>query len=627
MPPHDDSDPRRPARFAFGFVAFTAALAPWASHPFVAAPQSVAVYASVVALASALTFVVLSGQTRRRLDIDLLGAAYLYAAFMAVLHLLTFPAAVLPGRPILGSGDSAVGWLYQAWRIGFAALLLAAALQRARGTDAPSPHERQRWIATVVLACCALAYVALSPWMPPYFSAGAGRFTSVSAVGNIIAIALAAGVVAVLWRSGLWRSDPLYRWVGVVGVCFACSLAVSALGGGRYTWGWYVERVEGAAMSMVILGQVLRDFIRVYGEGHFHRLADSTPALVWQADAKGATFINDAYLQFAGCPRQDLLGDGWTRLLHPEDAPGYLAAQRAAVAGRARFEAQVRLRRHDGEYRWMHNVATPVLGASGELEGYVGSAADVTELKRTEAALIAADQRKDQFLATLAHELRNPLAPLRSGLAVIERAPASDAAGRMVQIMNRQLTHLVRLVDDLLDVARVTTGRLSLRPETVRLAALVREVAEEFAPVFVSAQQQLVVEAEEAALETQGDAARLRQALGNLLSNAMKYSAAGATTHVRLAAQDGQALIEVRDQGMGLPAEMAEQAFESFSSLNRRMQRTQAGLGIGLSLARNLVRLHGGDIVLHSAGAGRGTTLRVLLPTSSSSLPSEAVLR
>jgi PAS domain S-box-containing protein len=237
---------------------------------------------------------------------------------------------------------------------------------------------------------------------------------------------------------------------------------------------------------------------------------------------------------------------------------------------------------------------------------------DLSERRRYEAALQEADRRKDAFLATLAHELRNPLAPLKTGLEILRMCGGDpDAAGRAHAMMERQLNHLVRLVDDLLDVSRITRGTIELRREDIDLADAVRAAIETIDPSRADGGRRLEASLPSEPLQVHGDPVRLAQAIANLLSNAVKFTGAGGLIRITLAAVGDQARISVTDDGEGIPPEHLERIFEMFSQTR---PGRGGGMGIGLSLARALVGLHGGRVEAYSAGLGRGSELRVYLP-------------
>jgi PAS domain S-box-containing protein len=237
-------------------------------------------------------------------------------------------------------------------------------------------------------------------------------------------------------------------------------------------------------------------------------------------------------------------------------------------------------------------------------------------LREREAELREADARKDEFLATLAHELRNPLAPISNGLAILRHAdPASPVGVRARELMERQLMHMVRLVDDLLDVSRVSRGKVALKKATVSLNAVVEQALETSRPLIESARHALSVELPQEPVLLHADATRLAQVLGNLLNNAAKYTPEGGRIALRAERRPGERLsLSVSDNGMGIPADMLGQVFDLFTQVGSTLDRSQGGLGIGLSLARRLVEMHGGHISAESAGPNRGSTFVVDLP-------------
>ena len=237
------------------------------------------------------------------------------------------------------------------------------------------------------------------------------------------------------------------------------------------------------------------------------------------------------------------------------------------------------------------------------------------ERARAEEALRAADRRKDEFLATLAHELRNPLAPLRNGLQIARLTNRSDPTlQRTVDMMDRQLSHLVRLVDDLLDVARVSSGKLELRREVVDLRQVLVSSVESTRVLFDDRGHELTVDAAVDELPVRGDFERLSQVFTNLLSNAAKYTERGGRVRVAAAREEGEAVVRVVDSGIGIPAGEVAHVFDLFSQVRSHQGRTGDGLGIGLSLVKSLVALHDGSVDAHSAGAGAGSTFTVRLP-------------
>ena len=247
------------------------------------------------------------------------------------------------------------------------------------------------------------------------------------------------------------------------------------------------------------------------------------------------------------------------------------------------------------------------------------------EVQATTEELKQADRRKDEFLAMLAHELRNPLAPMTNAVSLMRLAPQNPAvAPRALDILDRQLKHLARLIDDLMDVARITTGKLVLNGEQIDLVRLVAETAEAQKPLAGAAGLSFEVELPDVTVHVIGDSARLAQILGNLLSNAFRYTPSGGLVQLTLDVDAGLARIRVTDTGIGMSASVQQRVFELFEQGDKRLERGNSGLGIGLTLARQLARLHDGEISAHSEGEGSGSVFTVCLPLAAPSADSQA---
>ncbi len=237
------------------------------------------------------------------------------------------------------------------------------------------------------------------------------------------------------------------------------------------------------------------------------------------------------------------------------------------------------------------------------------------DLRATLEGLRLADQRKTEFLATLAHELRNPLAPLQTALTLLKRKrPGPDEALRHYDMMRRQIDHMVRLVNDLMEISRITRGRIELDMGAIDLRQVLRDALDLSRPLLDAAQHQLALQLPDGPLPVEGDSVRLTQVFSNLLNNAAKYTPAGGHVVLSAQAQDGQAVVCLQDDGIGIAPELLDTVFDMFVQASGASKAAQGGLGIGLTLARSLVELHGGRIVAHSAGLGQGSAFTVHLP-------------
>lgn len=279
----------------------------------------------------------------------------------------------------------------------------------------------------------------------------------------------------------------------------------------------------------------------------------------------------------------------------------------------------------DGTERSIEDSAAPIRDARGTISGAVMVFHDVTQRRRAEKALKEADQKKDHFLAILAHELRNPLVPIRNGLQILNLAGNDlTIAENARSIMDQALNQLVRLVDDLLDVSRITTGKLKLRKERVELAAVVQSAVDTTRPLIDEQGHHLSVRLPPTAILLDADQTRLAQVFSNLLNNAAKYSEQGG--YITLAAEPvgDEVIVRVTDRGIGISADHLPRIFQLFAQVETASDRSQGGLGIGLSLVRGLVEMHGGTIEARSGGPGRGSELTVRLPLAKSEPLSES---
>jgi PAS domain S-box-containing protein len=274
-------------------------------------------------------------------------------------------------------------------------------------------------------------------------------------------------------------------------------------------------------------------------------------------------------------------------------------------------------------YEWqIHRIPLP-----GDRFGVVCYFRDISKSVMAREALREADRRKDEFLATLSHELRNPLAPLRNSLQLLHLAGSKDAASiaPVQQIMERQVNHLVRLVDDLLEISRISRGTVELRKERVEMAGIVRNAIETSNPLIQASAHQLSVSLPEAPLWIEGDPVRLAQILSNLLNNAATYTERGGHIWVTASQKDGSAVVSVRDDGPGIASAHLENIFEMFSRGERSTSRAQGGLGIGLALARRLAQMHGGTLAVASQGAGQGSEFTLKIPVAADPPADQAV--
>jgi two-component system CheB/CheR fusion protein len=350
-------------------------------------------------------------------------------------------------------------------------------------------------------------------------------------------------------------------------------------------------------------------------EEWFRAIVETVPHMVFVGEDGGNVYNNARLEQYTGMTSDALRGYGWTQTIHPDEAAR--AAEiwsRSQVTGEP-FTSINRVRRHDGEYRWFLTAAAPLRDRAGRIVRWIGTWTDIHDRVRAEEALREGDRRKDEFLAVLSHELRNPLAPIQNAYNIMERVdPLSDQALRARAVIGRQVDHLTRLVDDLLDVTRISRGKVQLRRSRVDLGATVRRTMEDLRADFAS--RNIALELREPAGTTwvDGDATRLAQVVGNLLANAAKFTEPGGHVSVTIDRVGESATIRVRDDGVGIAPDVLRTLFEPFTQADRTLHRARGGLGLGLALVKGIVELHGGRATARSEGEGRGAEFTISLP-------------
>ncbi|MDZ4773740.1 MAG: PAS domain S-box protein [Planctomycetota bacterium] len=352
----------------------------------------------------------------------------------------------------------------------------------------------------------------------------------------------------------------------------------------------------------------------------FQSLVLATSQIVWTTDAAG--YVRDdspGWRQLTGQTYEQWKGHGWLDALHPDDRQRVLHGWQLAVAEKRPFSVEYRLRMANGTYRWSMVRAVPVLDPDGTVREWVGMNYDIQQRKEAEEAQLNANRRKDEFIALLAHELRNPLAPLRNGIEVLKHGDR-DQEERAVEMMDRQVQHMVRLIDDLLELSRITQGKLELRLEHFDMRDMLRQSVDGMSPSLAGKQQQLSMSLPRAPMWIEGDPVRLTQVVTNLLNNAVKYS--GEHAHIWLSAErEGMNhRISVRDTGQGIPTELRTRIWDLFLQGDGRVERVAGGLGIGLTLVKRIVEMHNGSVDVLSEGLGSGSEFIVRIPAAKTSV-------
>ena len=350
------------------------------------------------------------------------------------------------------------------------------------------------------------------------------------------------------------------------------------------------------------------------GEERLRRMVnvDALGVLVFALPEGRLVDANEYFLRMFGYTRDEIHSGHLTwRMMTP---PEYIAASEVQMAD---FEITGRIGpyekeyfRKDGSRVWMV-FAGAALGDGTVVEYCI----DIGERKRVEAALRDADRKKDDFIALLAHELRNPLAPIRNGLQILRLAGGDvDAVGQASAIMERQLSHMVRLIDDLLDVSRISRNKMELRRERVLLSDVIEAAVETARPVIESAAHELSVSLPPKPIFLDADLTRLAQVFSNLLTNSAKYTQHGGRVEIVAERRDAEVLVTVKDNGIGIPDSALQHIFDMFIQVDRSIERSTGGLGIGLALVKGIVEMHGGAVHAYSAGEGKGSEFTVCLP-------------
>lgn len=358
------------------------------------------------------------------------------------------------------------------------------------------------------------------------------------------------------------------------------------------------------------------------GEARFRTIANLLPQMIWSTLPDGHhDYYNQRWYDFTGVPEGSTDGDGWNGMFHPDDQERAWARWRHSLATGEPYEIEYRLRDRQGDYQWVLGRALPVRDDAGAVVRWMGTCTPIGELKRvqealeaSEAALRLADRQKDQFLAMLAHELRNPLTPIATAAYLLKTSDAAPDVREFADIIDRQARHMRNLVEDLIDVSRVTRGLATLQPRKASLDAVVAAAVEQVAPLVAERGHRLAVHDRAPGLSLVLDPTRITQVLANLLHNAAKYTPDGGDIDIRVEQDGDQAVVRVRDSGQGMDAAMLASVFDLFSQGQSNTARREGGLGVGLSLARSLAQQHGGRLLAHSDGPGLGATFELRLP-------------
>jgi PAS domain S-box-containing protein len=400
------------------------------------------------------------------------------------------------------------------------------------------------------------------------------------------------------------RPDGVARWVSAFGDC---------------TYDDFGRALRFSGVMIDINERKRAEAALRESEERFRQLAEAIDDVFWIFDTRAGrlVYVSPAYPRLYGgdSPASFSEPKGWLRSVHPEDRE---RVERAfeAHGDTDRFDLEYRVETSHG-LRWVRDRGSGVRDPSGRVVRLVGVAQDITDRKLAEEALRAADRRKDEFLAMLAHELRNPLAPIRNAVELLRLVGGSGPEVPSVQaLLERQVGHLTRLVDDLLDLARITQESPTIREEPVDAASAVERAIEIARPLIDARRQDLRVDLARMPMPLRGDPVRLAQIVSNLLVNAAYYTPEGGQITVTAEPKWHEAVIAVSDTGIGMDAAMLQAAFDPFVKGEPTAGGDHGGLGIGLALVKRLVELHGGTVAAASAGPGKGSRLTIRLPLS-----------
>lgn len=363
-------------------------------------------------------------------------------------------------------------------------------------------------------------------------------------------------------------------------------------------------------------GQVAAERRRVEELERLRQLANTIPQLAWMAEPDGhVRWYNDRWTEYTGLSGAQSQGDGWQAAIHPDDLPALLVQWKTALASGRGYEAAARMRAADGSYRAFIVRAAPLRDPAGRIVQWFGTDTDVSPIEAAQRELQEANRRKDEFLAMLAHELRNPLAPIVAATDLLSMATLdADKVQQASKLIARQVEHMSKLVDDLQDVSRVTRGLVKLDDEILNVNDLLGSAVEQVQSQMQAKRHRFIRHAPDEQLFVRGDRIRLIQAFSNILHNAAKFTPPEGCIALRLGGSETQVEVAIEDDGIGIEPALLPHVFELFAQGKRSPDRSQGGLGLGLALARSLLELQGGSVAAHSDGAGRGSRFVVHLP-------------
>lgn len=394
--------------------------------------------------------------------------------------------------------------------------------------------------------------------------------------------------------------------------------------------GTAVRNQNGEIVGAVVAQMDITDLVKTEdalrdSELKFRTITDAMPQMVFSSLPGGYNDYQNKHLyDFTGAEPGSLEGEAWLSVVHPMDVPNCMQLWSHSLATGEPYEIKYRIRHRSGEYRWALSRALPIKNSDGNIIRWLGTCTDIHEQVLIQEALEDADRKKDDFIALLAHELRNPLAPVRTALDLFKlHPPANGTLKRAAEIMDRQVKQMSSLIDDLLDVARITRGKVSLKLQQCDLSSILEEVCDDHRTPMTKNDIELTLDLPTEPILVLGDVVRLTQVFGNLLHNACKYSNPGGAVDVKAEVSsepNGAHVVNiyVRDNGLGLTEDLLARLFKPFTQAEERSDKLNGGLGLGLAIVKGLVELHGGGVSATSPGIGHGATFTVTLPLAMS---------
>lgn len=355
-------------------------------------------------------------------------------------------------------------------------------------------------------------------------------------------------------------------------------------------------------------------------ENKLKQLANSIPQLAWIANSDGwISWYNDRWYDYTGTTPEEMEGWGWQKVHHPKTLPDVMEQWNYSINTGEKFQMTFPLKSVRGEFHPFFTLVSPLKNDAGKVIQWFGTNTDVTELQKVQDELSESNRRKDIFLATLAHELRNPLAPISNSLSIMQiKGHDQEIVKRASSVIERQVEQMVRLIDDLMDVSRISHGKIELQLKKIDLADVINAAVESSRPIIEAAKLDLTVNIPSTSIALHADSIRLTQVFLNLLNNAAKFTNPGGHIEVNahLISENStiNVIIEISDNGIGMVIEDQSKIFQGFTQLTNSLKRSHGGLGIGLMLVKSFVEMHGGTIKVFSDGLGLGSTFTVQLP-------------